>query len=645
VTNFSLLGADLVGFAAATCLAVGLWFLPAAFVSRIMSRLAPGQAWAALTPALAFACLPLFDALAIRFIGLAFAAAAHVAAALAGLWFARRWLPKVGAWTIAAIAVWWVYLAAVYVDVDYNGSLYQSLLVLDLVKHAAVVSEIKLHGLPLYDPFFLRNGAAGYYYYFYAGAAVVDYLGGPLIDARMAFVGLAFTCGIAFATLLRSLIVELGWQKSGDRRLTALVILACSIGGLDLIGTWVRWRMLNLTERNSEWWDDEISFFSTSASWVPHHLAAVIASFVAIVLLARAQETTEAKARLALAILAGIAIASSFGLSIWVTAGAAGVLTFSVPVMARRNLRKWLGLLMCAAIVAVVLSLPQIADLASGRVVNASPLELWIREPARISELLGHSVSVFTKLALTPLAWAIEFGAFALGAYAFAKRTTFNTDTILWRLMVCSLAAGLAMNLFVRSAIINNDFGWRVAWFAAVPAMAMTVAVLQQPPATRAWRIGFTATIVLGFGATLYNLVSARIPLGTSPRSLAYINDDPKTDYALQRAYRWAARALPRDAVLQHNPAANPRALDFGLYGIHRTGVADGQAMLFGAPPDRVQDRVESLRKVFDGSLPPTAAAGLHLVVTSRDGLWRRLQRSECLYLSDRVCITRKIGR
>jgi len=642
--DFAFLQADLIGLALAAPLAIVLWFLPAALISRALSIAAPKLSSTPLTPALAFAVLPTLDALVIRVAGVPVAAFCHIAAAAAGVAFARPWIPSVRRMTLFAAAGWWIYLAVVYVDFDHNGRLHQSLLVLDLVKHAAVVREITAHGLPLHDPFFLRSEAAGYYHYFYDGGAVLDWLGGGLVDARMAFAALAFACGVAFAALFRAFVVELGWQRSSERRLTAGVILLCAIGGLDLIGIWLRWEFTGLLERNSEWWDDEISLFTTSASWVPHHLAAVIACFTAILLLARAQEDESRKSRIALFAAAGVSMASAFGLSVWVTLGSVGILAVSVPLMAGRNLVRWISGLSSAGLVAALLSVPLMTELLSGRGYSGAPLGVWVRDPARVSQLMHHPLSPWIRLAATPLIWLVEFGALAVGSYVFWRSRSFDTASTLWRLLCCSLVGGLAMNLFVQSTIINNDFGWRVAWFASFPAMLMTLAVLQWPSGELLKQPILLASIAFGLAATLYNMVSARLPAGGVPHSEAYINADPSTDYALAQAYRWASRGLPADAVLQHNPASQPRAIDFGLYGRQRTYVADGQAALFGAGRDQVRERAHRIGDVFAGALPITAAQGLYLIVTPYDGLWRRVTSSQCIYRSRTVCITRKIA-
>jgi hypothetical protein len=638
--DLTMMAGDLTGLAMASVLALALLVMPGALVAKGLHRIAPETRWRAFSPALAIAFLPLVDSLAIRFSGVPLALGLRLLMLAATLFWARDFVPRIGRVAAAGALAWWLFLACLYVDIDFGEALHQPITVLDLVKHAAVVRELSLRGVPLHDPFFARTQAAGYYHYFYDGAAILDVASSRFVDARMAFVGAAFAVGLVMASFVRALVVELGWQRSSDRRLTALVIFACAIGGLDLIGIVARWGATGLLEANSEWWDDEISFVPTAASWVPHHLSAVVASVIALMLLTKAV-AVDRKRGAALAALAAIAMANAFGLSIWVALGAAGVFAAALRVIPGELRLAWLAAMALAGCLALVLSVPQLADLLHGRAGGGVPIWPWIREPGRIGEMLGSPAPPLLSLALTPLAWLLEFGPFAVGTWLF-YRGNWERGFLLARLLTASFVAGLLMNLLLRSTIINNDFGWRVAWFAQLPAMIWTVAVLQQPIAHIAWRWTMRVAIALGLAATLYNAVAARMVRPPfADHAFGYINSDPPTDYALAQAYRWAARHIPASEVLQHNPLTARRVFDFGLYGVHAVAVADSEATLFGAPPEAVVAQMRTYGDIFAGRLDPAHAGKVHLVVTWRDPLWSRLSPRDCLYRSPHVCITR----
>ncbi|MBD3728899.1 MAG: hypothetical protein IE933_04265 [Sphingomonadales bacterium] len=641
MTDLTFFTADLVGFALASALALVVLLAPGALVARLLAKTWPDAGWRDFTPALAIAVYPVIDALAIRLTGIEGATIIRLCLVVAAFATARDMIPVPGRVAAFGIVLWWLYLAVVYVDFDINGGLYQSVTVLDLVKHSAVVSEIAMHGLPLRDPFYARDAVAGYYHYFYDGAAIIEFLGAGIVDSRMAFVGSGFAVGIATASFLRALVVELGWQRATNQRLTAIVVLVCCLGGFDLIGVAFRWFALGKFEQNPEWWDDEISFLPTTASWVPHHLAAVVACFVALLLFAKLLDAHRKRAVIP-AMIAGLAMSSAFGLSIWITIGASVICLLSLRFLPRENWRGWIVSLMFAAVCALLLSIPQLRDLVQGRSGGEFPLATWIREPARIGEWIGDPVNPLLALLLAPIVWLVEFGPFAVGAWLFYRqRENFSTEHKFARILIACTVGGLMMNLLLCSAIINNDFGWRVIWFAQLPTMLATIAVLQACPTSQNSRRLLIASLALGMATTVFAAIFARIPVTRLPEtSISYINVDPQIDLELRRAYAWANSHIPADALLQHNPASAPRAFAFGLYSRNPVMTADYEADLFGATKDEVRARTYFFGEIFAGIRPVAEANNIHLIVTARDPLWPELSPSTCIYKTQRVCIT-----
>lgn len=638
-TDLVFFATDLVGLALSSLASLVLLLVPGALIAKGLQRIDAETDWRAFSPALAVAFLPLLDTFTIRIADAPGGLAGRLILMGATLLWARDYIVRIGWLAIGGSVLWWLYLAVLYVDVDIDGNLHQSIIVLDLVKHASVVREINEQGLPLQDPFFARSEPAGYYHYFYDGAAIVDLALGRANDARLAFVGAAFATGIAMASMLRALSSELRWRGVTERGHSIAVLLVCAIGGFDLIGIAGRWAATGLLEANSEWWDDEISFVPTAASWVPHHLSAIIASFVALFLFSRALEFTRAR-KMVLAILGGVAMANAFGLSVWVALGACGVLATAITVVPASLRGTWFRNVAIAGVVALFLSALQLSELLHSRSDGSLPIGLWVREPAELGAFFGRPVPPILALIVTPLVLFLEFGAFAIGTWLFHKQGGWQQTNIFARLLIASFFAGLLMNLLLRSTIINNDFGWRVAWFAQVPAMLWTIAVLQSAWLGAVWLRSLHLAIALGFSATLYNGLAARlIRPPFAAHNFDYINSDPATDLALAKAYRWAARNIPSSATLQHNPASAPRVFDFGLYGIHKVAVADSEAMLFGAPREEVLTRIEFFRQIFDGKRNAASAGDVYLVITTRDPVWSRIKSAECLYRTPRVCI------
>lgn len=367
-----------------------------------------------------------------------------------------------------------------------------------------------------------------------------------------------------------------------------------------------------------------------------------MAVWTAAVLLARA--TTKARTH---AVLAGLALASAFGMSVWITLAA-------VPVLAAWQL--WLLLrgrqhataFVFAGVVALLVAMPQLRDLAVNRAQDGFPLALSVRAFAT-SGAPTDLRSALLLVAMLPVGYLIEFGAFALGArmYLFTKRPR-NGDRHppIAMLLILSAAIGLIEAGFVRSTIINNDFGWRAIWFAQWPAMIWTGVYLAQVAVVP---LAMRALLALGVLANAWDMVGLRL---IRPPVFAtmwgQINATPAIDHAERRAYAWANAHLPADAVMQANPVAAKRVFDFGLYGHFRTAVADSEANLFGASKAEVGERLRRLRPLFERSLPASQVATIArreridaIVFSERDPMWRLTNRLRCAYRNERVCIVR----
>ncbi|MGW8281579.1 hypothetical protein ACWGK7_19065 (plasmid) [Sphingomonas aurantiaca] len=655
----TLLFVDLAHYVVATILALVVLLLPGfgltAFVAR-SSRLlnSERQISVAWSMALAMAVLPAIDALAIRYAGMFVPLVLHIGLAIVGSSRAMRHLRRMGACWYGLAFAWWGIVAFAYVDADWSGGLNQSFAVLDLVKHAAVVRTIAQDGLPLHDMFFARPGIAGYYYYFYIGPALIDWIAREAIDARTAFMAASFVTGLVFPQLMmlvgtKAALVEVGLS----RRFFRIGILLCTVSGFDLIPGVLAYLMNGTTLVQLDWWSEETRWALTSIVWVPHHVSALIAVFVGTLVLL---EGTGIKARpkcVGIVTLSGLAFATAFGSSIWITVGAAPILTIWWLMGLRRPDMPRVWMLPASGGIALVLALPQIHDLIAGRAAAGFPLAVYARPFGQAKPFSPSLWDTLIRIALLPGVFAIEFGLFALGTAAFVAtgRARTNWDNPVGRLLIVGAVVSLVAASFVRSTVINNDFGWRAIWFAQFSALLWTTTVLCED---RQWLRGSSiriAALGLGLSATAYDLIGLRFiraPRFSTP--MPYINQHPAIDLALRRAYAALDRTVPRNAIIQHNPAATARVFDFGLYGHARVGVADGEAQLFGADPAQVKARIARLAPLFLRVMPFADARRIarevgvdYLVVTSLDPVWQQVRHAPngwpCVYRSQDVCV------
>lgn len=654
---YQFLWQDCGGYALASLLALILLLLPAMGLVAIAGRAGlvrdtSGDRWAWALIA-ASAALPALDALLLRAAGIGAPILLHLSL---GAWGVSQWRDwHVPPRLLMAGAIWWLLVAWANVDVDTATGLYQPLLVLDTVKHAVVVRELAAHGTPFADPFFARAVPASYYYYFYIGPAIIKAASAGLADPRMAFAAASWVAGPtlpAMGWLLASRAKIIAGHH--PRRFLGILLALCCVSGLDLLPSLAGWAFTGATPAQLDWWSDEVRWALTSVLWVPHHLTALIAIFAGTLLLGT--RVSGQTAAIATIVGGALCFASAFGLSLWVTLGAVPILAvwWITDLSGQSGTLRWL--LPAAALLAALLAAPQLHDVLANRSIATAPLAFWIRgpiptPPADIADVLIRTVAL---LAIYP----IEFGVFGLGVYAYARAGHLTRD---WRdpvgrLLILAAVIGLIEASFLRSTVINNDFGWRVTWFVELPALIWTAAIASERwPSGLLWRVALT----LGALATLWDIAGLRLirpPLFHT--KFGYINRDPALDLALRGAYRSLNAQLPAGATLQANPVAAERVFDFGLYGRHRVAVADRSAQLFGASLDAVRQRIGLLAPIYTS---PLAIADVHrraqaagadfLLLTDRDPVWRQVGGLpagwSCVWRAPHLCLldARKAAR
>ena len=622
---------DLLGLAAATPLAVLLMLVPGFGLARLLAQAglvrdegAGRTCWGLL---LGPVLLPAVDALMVRWLGFGAMLVLHLGLAGFGAGAAWETVRRVPARWWAAAALAWAATAWANVDFDWNGRLYQSQYVVDTVKHAAVVASLAQHGIPLQDPFFARPGPSGYYYYFYIAPALIHWVAGAVVDSRAAFAAASFATLLAFAAMLLLVAQEAALIAEGTRRrFVGTLLFLCCLSGFDLLpGLWM-WLQYGRLMADLDWWSEEIRWTLSSILFEPHHMTAVMAVFAGAVLLSSGERTNPLRA-----VLAGLAFATAFGSSVWIVVGAAPVLAlwwlWERAKLGTANM--WA--LPLSGVAALLVSLPQITDIRSGRAPSGPPLAFFVR-PVGPVRVLPHGFGEWiSHLAVLPGGYLIEFGVFALGAIAFLTRGRLaeSRATSMGRLLLVSAPVALLLVTFVRSSVMYNDFGWRAVWLAQLPALLWTASILsaRREPLLRspAWSIA----VALGLATMVWDMAGLRLACpGYCPGG--FVNANPGVDYDSRGAYRWIDRTVPASVLVQHDPAAGARAMDFGLYSDRPVAVADGDARLFGAAEPAVQSRIALLAPVFQHPLRSpelrqrAAQAGVGgFILTRVDPLWR----------------------
>ncbi len=604
--------------------------------------------------------LPALDSLLIQAANLMTALLANLMLGLPALVPLAQMRRGRGDWAAVTLILLWLGLVIfALIDLDTGTALYQSVVVIDLVKHAALTRSIVENGLPLVDPFFARPEPAGYYYYFYTLCAVIDRAGGTFVDGRCAFAGSAFWTGIALAGLLERLLAAIGLVRtaaSRDVRLATMLLLPAA--GLDILLVVATRIATGIWLPIPEWVNEQVLNLPGSLIWVPHHVAATLAAWLGLLALAEAADGDRPGrwAQAGTIAVAGMAFAACAGLSIWVCFGAVAAAGIWLALLTIE--RRWsdASRLAAAGVCAGVLAAPYLRSTLANRSDPGQAVAIAVRSFGPLEGVADEPIQSLLRLICLPVNYGLAFGVFAAGGLLFwtiVPRQEAHAREA-GRLLSIVAAAALLIGGFLRSTILNNDLGWRVVLLAQVAALVWTIVVLVRltEAAGRIRLPGLlVAPLLLGYATTLYGFAGMRAYPAAAHPGFTHINGQPAIDRDLREAYVWAGTHLPHNLVLQHDPSVR-RAFDFGLYGMQRVGVADPKAQLFGASAEAVATRIAQVSPIF-GATPTgrevrrrALQAGIDaLIVTERDAEWRRpdswVWRGHPIYAGPRVRILR----
>ena len=622
-------------------------------VWRFRSRGTATRAAASLV--LAIAVVPGSVFLVARFTSLTVATALLVLVAAAGAVVAAR--SRTGIHPRRALAdpltrrallvagVWIALTLLLLSDLQLGRSLYPNVVAYDYAKHISVTDAVRRTGVPPLNPSLrLGDGIVLYYYYlWFLVCSLADLIGGQLVGARGAVFGGTAIIGLAMTSIValyvRLLFVDAAPVEERRRAMWISVALFV-VGGLDI--TLLPYALARGAHvpLSLDWLNEQVTMWTNSVLWVPHHVAALVAELTAFLVLLDAPRHS-APRRAALVVIAGLAIASGVGMSIWVTLTFAvfWVLWVSVSLLRRRTLDA--SLAMAAGGVAMLAAAPFLWDLAHAGMLHSAPVVLWVRAFAPLDDYLdtmgaGDLRRMVYRLAALPLNYAFELGFLALASagYWWRRRRSGKPLERGETGVVLLAVAGLLVGSFMKSAIRSNDLGWRapmLVQFAALLWSGQAVAGLLRERASRALgarRRGLAAPVSLallslffaiGVASTTYDLVMMRLYLvgaradGPWASAKLWGPGGAETAYDVREAYAWASRALPSNAVVQANPEA-PVGLAFvgtpvdvfaGLYSSRQAVAGDAEyGTLYGVPREVYARVANPIARVFADSVP-----------------------------------------
>ena len=550
------------------------------------------------------------------------------------------------------IAVGVAIVLASLVDIQVGHRLFLSVSVLDQAYRVAFTNAIAHAGIPPMNPLYHPGAETPmrYYYFWYALCAVCMKIAHT--SARQAL--MASSCWAAIGLVAAIALYARHFLQVTERlnRFILVAVLLLAVTGLDLLPALYNMFVLHDFAGDMEWWSgDQVTSWFDSILWVPNHTAALLACLTAFLLLWRSRSAILPRDRVAATLLAGIAAASAFGLSIYVAAGFAllTALWCASLVLRRRDTRAALRVAAAVAL-ATLLLLPFLRDLlrshsATAAGTSAAPRHLFefgvrkMIDPELLTQLpllagvnSRHPVLLdqAVRLVLLLPGYALELGFFGL-ILILALRSRKSLMPAYAMALGLSLG-GLILISFVRSAVIgNNDFGYRAA---LIPSFFLLLLAAHRMTSAGCRGL-LTFLLLVGVAGTCFQATMLRLYI---PRRVAIgvkgFTGLPQAAYRARAGYASMASLIPNNAIVQSNlvdPANYFNVINL-LYS-ERAMATDGAldcGAVFGGDPASCGSARRILQRIFTSPAPSgevtqslCRSLGIgYLAVAQRDQAW-----------------------
>jgi hypothetical protein len=580
-----------------------------------------------------------------------------------------------GAWRMAVVilSVWGAVALFSLVDLQIGDKLYYSTTAFDNSVRTQFIHAISSGGIPPANPFFFPGHAQPlrYHYFWLILCSMVDVAGGAFVGPRHAWIGGVIWCGaglLALVALFFRLVVYRGAETF--RRRTLVGILLLGVTGLDILPTAFYWasystRLTGFVPHSVEFWNEQVDGFVFTALWQAHSLAALIACLMAFLLLWEAPRQDGA-GRWKYAALAGMALATSVGASVYIAfvSGSFLLLWTMVAVVKKWRAETWT--LLAAGSLCVVLALPYLASLAGGAGAGsgAFPIAFRVRAFYPVDAILAaQGRDQGWRLALVnggmlPLNYLFELGFFLAAGLLWwqrrrARREALSRAELAIALMIATSVA--ICSCLCSTVIAANDLGTRGFLLAQFGLLLWAVDVLTDKRYKRSALLA--AMLTLGAAGTvcdvlLYRVYPVLADRGALPE-LPWMSPDREfgqRTYALREAYDWVDKHTAAGAIVQFSPRVFYQDTPGLLYSNRQNAAADENCVAaFGGDPKLCAPIAASANLLFPekGEPIPESSAGCGkagadiLVAKDTDFVWSArdswVWREEPLYANRRV--------
>lgn len=586
----------------------------------------------------------------------------------------RKWIVgwrPLGGTGMTIIIIWIAVCILSLVDLQSNQRLFMSVPAYDHSARVNWTESILRTGIPPANPLYYSEHSAPlrYFYFWNAVCAVIGKM--AHLPIRVVFIASCIWSGFALAALIGLFLKHFLVSEQLLRRRFLLAMFLLLVTGLDIcVQSWNIVFYQVLTAEFEAWSMGEITSWIDSLLWVPHHVASMVCCMFALLLAWMAGENRTSNLAATIAMIAA-ALASAFGMSIYVTfAFFLVMLAWAFwQIVIEHNPRSPL-LLAAGGAVAAVLLLPYLSEMAHNpsKIVGGSVFAFAIREmfspdallKLRPFQLLATShpwgARNLANLVLLVPGYFFELGfylavfpVYLVSAWRRRKPLSPAERSFLFIILVTLLIASV-----MRSSVLqSNDFGWRAALLLQFPLLLLATDFLTNwgllgnnrsklvdcdglPHCTPYWFRSITSlALILGIAGTSCQVLLLRLDL--LMMNAAHNSEVMKQShraYFSAIGYAQLEKAIPRDAIVQYNPASRGSIWTHlaDLFGInHQSAISSDQPWCgseLGGDPGNCPIMASAIDSLFMGATAEQARVtcgqfGIgYLVANVYDSAW-----------------------
>lgn len=542
----------------------------------------------------------------------------------------RKWIfgsHPLGGKAFLLALVWIAVVIVSLVDFQSGHQLFMSIATYDHASRVNWTESILRTGVPPANPdYFYKQVAPLRYYYFWnvLCAAIVRM---SYLSTRAVFIASCVWAGFALAALTGLYLKYFLAAGVRLRRQFLLCLSLLMVTGLDIcVNLWNLFYLGRSLPDDLEWWSaSQVTSWFDTLIWAPHHAVGMVCCMFAL-LLVWMDANGGRRSFVPTAILVAAALASAFGLSVYVAFGFFLVACVWAlwQIAVEREFRSVL-LLATGGAGAAVLLIPYLHQLTHGASTGlqggslfAFAVRQMLPPDGLLSAHLLHSLAQahangarnIANLVLLVPGYVLELGFYlaVLGIYLVPAWRGHRRLTAAQRSLLVIAIADLVLVSFMRSSVLtSNDFGWRAALLMQFPLLLFGSEVITSwkladrktdssgaeaaglPLHIPQWlRSAAALALVIGVISTVSQALMLRFSIPLAQAHLRAIRDPdagkmPHNLYISTIGYAQLDRTISRDAIVQYNPDFEPYQRSADWLGIDHQDVISSDTPFCGA--------------------------------------------------------------